>query len=100
MPDPARNPWIPSLDGKVLPPCRLYDAVVDDERAPGDADEAWSQMAVYPSLPRAKAPIIWEAVLAIWRLKEEQKLGMGSVVWRQHLLAWLVRPIPPRSSTI
>jgi hypothetical protein len=85
----SANPWVPFLEGKILPPCRWYDEVVAAGSVP--KDESWGRRFVMPTLEGAADPVaIWEAVLAIWRLIACEESGAEDPVWGKHVRAWLV----------
>ena len=82
--------WVATLNGDSLPSCRWYDEVVSSGQVPKESP--WARSVVWPSLKSVKrADSIWEAILAIWRLRVFEESGREDVVWKKHLRAWIVR---------
>lgn len=86
--------WKPVLDGNLLPPCPIYDALVMKGLFPNaEVDPEWSKAQIFPSLKKLvpeRADEIWESILALWRLREEEENEERDETWSLHLSAWLV----------
>ena len=88
------TPWKPSINGNEVPPCRLYEDVVEEGARPSSQrDPGWTLKTLEPIFVRApKAKFaLWECALAIWRLRLSEEEGGKEVVWQEHVQAWLVR---------
>ena len=87
-------PATPTLNGEELPPCPLYDSVLDQGVVPiTEIDPSWCRERIFPSLADLAPEIaeeIWEAIVAIWRLRLNEDVGRGDELWTKHLCAWLV----------
>jgi len=93
------NGWTPHLHGKVLNPCALANPFSDRTPSPDDSsEEPWSQPFVTKELeafPDA-TETMYEAVLALWRLKMCGESGAHDADWLALMEAWLVsRPLTP-----
>jgi hypothetical protein len=93
--------WIPALDGNDLAPCTLFDDVVAEDAKPNSREDRhrdWSLKELGRVLDRhpASRDAVWETVLAIWRLREEETAGVLDEVWKMHLTAWMVCPVVQR----
>jgi hypothetical protein len=96
-----KTPWKPSFNGKTLPPCALYQRVVDADAKPHYRDDvAWTRESLKDLLDAAPAVSValWESVLAIWRLSQEEEDGSEVETWRSLVVAWLVRLRPLEAS--
>lgn len=85
------------LDGKVLSPCALYNRMVKAGDLPNSMqDPTWIRRALDPFVANVPegADALWECVLALWRLKLMEEAGSDDEVWRLHVSAWLVSPLP------
>jgi hypothetical protein len=84
----------------VLSPCALFDAEVENGSTPNDDDyPTWVQAAIEAQLGETldAKKLVWEDVLALWRLKLSEEEGWKDGVRQQHVSAWLVRSGFPES---
>ena len=95
----SESPWTPSLKGNLLQPY-LPLAILDDDcimlSSAIEDSQGWSCSVVWPLL--GKWPGLqkswWEAVVALWRLRQIGKKPVkDGVEWERHVAAWMVRQI-------
>jgi hypothetical protein len=90
------KPWVPSLNGQALPACfPLVDFQVEDA-IPSSLEErdrpwAFSTLKEELELTPAHVEVMWESILAIWRLKLSEGREVIVPLWQDHVLAWMVR---------
>ena len=91
------TPWRPSLFGNLLAKCTLvqdleeYDVVPNSRR---ETEAKWSISSIKREFEGAKEEAkvaLQESVIAIWRLREMQADGIRDQVWKDHMVAWMVR---------
>ena len=90
-----RVSWRPTLNGQTLPDCERVSDLIFNEVSPSIDDplqKAWTRayhadyFSRYPDFQNA----LWEAVRAIWQLKQVDPGEVNDPVWENHIEAWLV----------
>lgn len=85
-------PWVPSFEGKILPPYRNYEVFVATKKRPDQkSDKQWTRatiLSLTQSEPDAE-DAIYESVLALWRLSRLADENLESI-WQEYARAWLV----------
>ena len=90
-----KSGWVPAIGGEELAPCKLIERIVQDCLLPSPLvpkDRPWTRVVLNSYLNRhlESKEAVWEAIVALWRLKSVQEDGVFAASWRQHVLAWIV----------
>lgn len=85
--------WAPVWNGIVLPNFEPYGALVEDEVTPARGrGPDWTKKTILGQLentPTGK-DVIWETVLALFRLRSLEDEEMKGKLWQQLVSAWMV----------
>ena len=86
--------WIPAFLLDSHPVLEAYDRLVVQDLVPDPVSDAlWTRDRIFrptEDLPLV-ADALWESVLALWRLRKVRPEGDDVDLWRQYVVAWLVR---------
>ena len=88
------TPWVPTLNEQVCASYAPYDEVVDENAEPNPIEHPyWTRCDLESKLENVPdgTDVLWEVVLALWRLKLFEETGGLDEAWKSLVSAWLVR---------